>query len=145
MFFTMLTGRGLSVILAGVALALISIISVSTLFLRYRKNSSSNNHGVGRGAQTEKLYEDEDGIATDESQQKYSATISRYFILFVPLAGSLVSLSLSVYSTIYPGHNLFLESWMTFGSWVLYASCCDEPSLMGEPGINHYSGNHSIR
>lgn len=124
----MLADRNPSVILAGVALALIAVASVTAFLVKQKKNQPSNIDNIAGGVENEKLYEDEDGVATNESQQKYSAAISRYTIILVSFVGCLTSLSLSVYSTIHPGCNLFLESWMSFGSWVQSSSCYKEPS-----------------
>lgn len=103
------------VIASSVALVFIAIIA-STAFLnlviKLRRNSK-NGYDEGQ-----KLYEDEDGIATEESQKEYSATLPRYLLLASCAMGTLIAIAGSILSTLHPSKSPFVECWITFGSWV---------------------------
>lgn len=65
-----------------------------------------------------KLYEDRDGIATEESQKEYSAAIPKYIGLSSSFLGFLASIAAAVIDSIRPAENLFIENWISLGSWV---------------------------
>lgn len=103
-------------VIAG-SVALLSIVIVaSTAFLSPlispRRNSKDSDY------EGHKLYEDEDGIATERSQQEYSATFPRYLLLASSAMGALITIAGSIFTTVHPNNGLFVECWIEFGSWV---------------------------
>ena len=67
---------------------------------------------------TSKLYEDEDGIATEDTQKEYSAALPKYTALSCSILGFLASIITAVSATVHPTLNLRLELWLSFGIWV---------------------------
>ena len=65
-----------------------------------------------------KLYEDEDGAATEESQKEYSAALPKYLILSSTIIGFLASTTTAVMTTVMPMNTMYLNNWLLFGSWV---------------------------
>ena len=66
-----------------------------------------------------KIYEDQDGLATEESQKKYFSTV-RIVKLILTAAwtlGFLVSLLAAILNTVHIS-SLLLLHWFTFASWV---------------------------
>lgn len=64
------------------------------------------------------LYEDEDGIATEETQKEYSATAPKYLALLSTVIGFIASVISASFTTINRTRNLYVENWLLFGSWV---------------------------
>lgn len=68
---------------------------------------------------TEGIYEDEDGSATKESQEKFSNTLPKISIAVVSVLGFGVSLALAVLNTLHLANDgLFIEDWEKVGAWV---------------------------
>ena len=72
---------------------------------------------AAHGAQ--KFYEDDDGTATEESQQVYSRTIRivKFFLTTTWIIGFIVSISASALNASNAITLTFLD-WITFASWV---------------------------
>ena len=71
-----------------------------------------------------KLYEDRDGVATEESQKEYSAAIPKYTALICSITGLAASIAISVLASIHPVNKLCVENWLRSGTWVRgYRSC----------------------
>ena len=111
------TSQTNSVIVAAIGLGFVGIASIPALLRIYRRSSPRKGHSYD---EIHNIYEDEDGTATEETQKNYSAVIPRYLILVCAVIGLLLSIATSVLSTTQPGGTLFIESWLTFGSWVGY-------------------------
>jgi hypothetical protein len=90
-----------------------SAVSAWRLFKRFIKAEKSLKAG---------RYEDEDGIATKESETAYSYRFQRVLILLLSLSaiGSLDSLAMAVIAT---QSNPAIEQWLQFIAWV-----CVQPS-----------------
>ena len=104
-----------SIIVGSVGLTLVAATSTPALFTiywKYNPRKAQTYHEING------LYEDEDGAATEESQEKYSTIVPRILILTSSVVGLLVSIAASVLSTVHPGRALFVEGWITFGAWV---------------------------
>lgn len=65
-----------------------------------------------------KSYEDEDGIATQESVAAYSYQLPRVLVLLISLVCLANSLVCCVITTRSPGSGLRVEQWMQLGVWV---------------------------
>ena len=105
-----------SLVFGLITLILIFFISTPT-FLRLYKRTIVEPRGSASD-ETSKLYEDEDGIATEETQKEYSATLPKSIALLCSLLGFSASMSIAVYSTVHPTLHLYVEHWLTFGTWV---------------------------
>ena len=75
------------------------------------KKSSVNEH--------QKLYEDEDGAATEDSQKEYLSIVRilKYAVIALWSVGCLLSLSAAVLATTATSTGLSLD-WFAFASWV---------------------------
>lgn len=87
-------------------------------------------------------YEDEDGIATEESEASYTYQIQRVLVLVVSVIGSLDSLVLSVITTRSPRSNLEIQQWLQYISWVCIGLFGTTSSLLIKTsGILHCPGS----
>ena len=68
-----------------------------------------------------KFYEDEDGVATEESCKKYSARTPKYLALVSAFVGFGLSVSSGVLYEIQPVSPVHLAYWFGFGAWVSHA------------------------
>ncbi len=97
--------------IAGLVLVLISTFSslylvASTAFKSKQPNS-------------EKIYQDEDGVATEESIAKYSTTRTKIVICVLSLLGLGISIALAVLGTLNLSNDGFLiQDWLNAASWV---------------------------
>jgi hypothetical protein len=66
-----------------------------------------------------RLYEDEDGIASEESQKAYSTKFQNTVALVITTSGFAIALSNAILVTIRQDHSLgFPDVWLRFGLWV---------------------------
>lgn len=70
---------------------------------------------------TTDLYEDEDGIATVESEAKYSTFAQKGFIILGTLLGFGFSLSVAIRSTGDRTSSGYISNWLVFVSWVYHS------------------------
>ena len=68
--------------------------------------------------ETSKIYQDEDGIATEETQKGYSAAVPKYLALLCSVLGLSASIGIAVYTTVHPTIDVCVENWLSFGTWV---------------------------
>ncbi|KAF7908234.1 uncharacterized protein EAF01_003989 [Botrytis porri] len=101
--------------LSNAAPILIGLFTIPTAwrFIRNFKSPRVTNHEV--------LYEDKDGVATEESMAKYS-TQRQFMIIFTSLiVGLLTSFGLAVFATVVKNdfsHWSFTHIWLLFVSWI---------------------------
>lgn len=71
----------------------------------------------------QKLYEDKDGIATDDSHTLYSTStrIIKSATIAVWAVGFLVSVVIAVSRTVQTDSTLVTEAWLAFACWVGHA------------------------
>ena len=69
--------------------------------------------------EAQKLYEDQDGAATEESQKEYSKIIrvTKFCLLATWVTGLVISLSAAILNTLGAKH-LLLVDWSIFAHWV---------------------------
>lgn len=67
------------------------------------------------------LYEDEDGIATVESEARYSTYTQKGLIVFGTLIGLGSSLSIAIRSTGDWTSSGYISDWLVFVSWVYHS------------------------
>ncbi|KAH6672198.1 putative ABC bile acid transporter [Halenospora varia] len=65
------------------------------------------------------LYEDNDGVATEESMAQYSAKIPIVLLFTCAILGAFTSIALSVLATVHSNESLPSEDWLNSGQWVL--------------------------
>ena len=105
----------LSLALAIACLALVGLLSIPALaqyVQRLRKGKSQYFELSDR-------YEDEDGVATEESEAAYSDLYSRVVLVLVSVVGSLDALIFAVVITTRPRLSLMVEQWLQFGTWMV--------------------------
>lgn len=67
---------------------------------------------------TANLYQDEDGVATLDSEARYSTYMQKVFILLGTVAGMGFSLLIAIRSTGSRQDLEFISNWLVFFSWV---------------------------
>ena len=135
-----------SIVVGSVGISLVAAISIPALFSIYWK---FNPRKEQQYEDAQGRYEDEDGVATAESQEKfeYSTTLPKVLILASSVIGLLVSIAVAVLSTVHPGRTLFVASWINFGTWVGNAnlSSYDAAPLMEILGTTRGSSHQCFR
>lgn len=106
--------KAICIVISSVSFALIVAIALPSILviLERFKSQGRNSYDI-----LHKLYEDEDGIASEKSQERYLVRLPRYLVLTSTLVGTFISLGCSIYSSVYPNEVPLLQDWMTFGSW----------------------------
>ena len=104
-----------SMIVGAAGLGVVSVCTAPALISIYKRFGGKKAYGYQNG---NALYQDEDGTATEKSQQEFSTIIPRSVALIAALGGLLVSTATSVLRTRSPEDTLAVESWLAFGSWV---------------------------
>lgn len=99
-----------SLVVAALSIGLNAAISFHILWRFNRPSARDLN----------KLYEDRDGVATDESHRRYSTSnrIIKSVAIAVWAIGFLVSLATATSRTARAEPTLVTEAWLTFASWV---------------------------
>ncbi|KAE8555903.1 hypothetical protein EYB25_000601 [Talaromyces marneffei] len=65
-----------------------------------------------------RLYEDEDGVASEESMAAYSATIPKVVLSIFSIAGFVAATSLAVLTTLNQNENsTFVQNWLNVAQW----------------------------
>jgi hypothetical protein len=65
------------------------------------------------------IYEDKDGIASEESMAAYSAKAPKIILSLFTLAGFLTSIPLAVFGTLNRDYDsMFIENWLIAAHWV---------------------------
>ena len=104
-----------SMIVGAAGLGVVGVCTAPALISLYKRFGGKKAYGYQNG---NALYQDEDGTATEKSQQEFSTIIPRSIALIAALGGLLVSTATSVLRTRSPEDTLAVESWLAFGSWV---------------------------
>lgn len=103
-----------SIVVAAIGFGLLAAASTPTVLtfnekIKRRKEYAEDN---------KLLYEDKDGVATEESQKRFQTIIPRSLSVTGSIIGSLLSVAEAVLRTSDPGRSRFIESWLVFASWV---------------------------
>ena len=105
-----------STIAALTAFALTFSFTIPILFrILNRVRSRSKAYGYD---DIQKLYEDEDGTATEETQKEFSVALPTYLALSSAIIGFLASIANAVFTTAFARVGLCIESWLISGCWV---------------------------
>ncbi|KAF8475804.1 P-loop containing nucleoside triphosphate hydrolase protein [Kalaharituber pfeilii] len=67
------------------------------------------------------VYEDEDGVATKESQMKFSTRIQKHLVMIGCIAGTALALTDAVHITVKQSTNEAIHAWISVATWVLTA------------------------
>ena len=96
---------------AAVSLLLIVFLTIPALFgavLHFREPKSKPA-----------LYEDKDGVASEESMAAYTAKYPKILLSIFTVVGFATAVCLAVLGTVDRGLDpMFLENWLTAGQWV---------------------------
>jgi ABC-type multidrug transport system fused ATPase/permease subunit len=99
-----------------VCLILVAILSIPATSKAVRRLRSGSK--AGYQAIPEK-YEDEDGVASEESEAAYSDFVQRLALILLSIVGILDSLALAVLATARAYLKLSTEQWLQFATWLL--------------------------
>ena len=124
----------LPLVVDAVSTAVILALAAQTWW-KFKKSSVNDN---------QKVYEDEDGAATDDSQKEYSAVVRilKYAVIAVWSVGCPLSLSAAILTTTATRAGLGLE-WFAFASWVSqFMSPGDQCSGLIDPPGFHIPADH---
>jgi hypothetical protein len=103
----------ISLISGVTGLGLILLCTVPALFLSSSSILRSKQYGLLT------IYEDKDGVATEQSAAEFSAKSPKIAIITLSLLGLSVSLSIAVLGTLgLTEDGLFIANWINCGAWV---------------------------
>ena len=105
-----------SAIVGFTALILIFFTSLPALISFFYQATSKEKNETSN--ETSELYQDQDGIATEETQKAYSAALPKYIALSCSLLGWSASTIVAVFTTVHPVSNIYVEHWVGFVTWV---------------------------
>ncbi|KKY25152.1 putative abc bile acid transporter [Phaeomoniella chlamydospora] len=110
----MLQSTTASLTTASVGLVLIAAFTLPASIRTYRRFavSKQNYEYIDK-------YEDEDGVATEESQSAFSTLIQTILIIVSALVGNAVSLAGAIIALNRADARLPIETWLQFASWIL--------------------------
>lgn len=104
-----------SLVTGAVGCFVIVLLSYTSLLRIVKNVSRPDRQGDG---ETPELYEDEDGAATEETQNAFSDKLPRVMVAVTTGLGLLISLALAVFGAVRPHGSLSVEAWISFGAWV---------------------------
>lgn len=101
--------RSLAVGAAGLALVLLlTFPSLFAIISHFRETKSKPE-----------IYQDKDGIASEESMAAYSAKTPKIVLSLVTVAGFLIAIYLAILGTLNRDHDsTFILSWLKLAQWV---------------------------
>ena len=103
------------IIISSISFVLIVATALPSILVMLKRVGLGRTRGH---ASVQSLYEDEDGIATEESQEQCFVKLPRHLVLASTVLGALMSLASSISSSIHPNEEPIVLDWMTSGSWV---------------------------
>jgi hypothetical protein len=104
-----------SLVTGGVGCSVIALLSYPGISRILKSASRPERQGDG---ETPEFYEDEDGTATEETENAFSDKLPRLLVAVTTAAGLLVSLALAVFEAVRPHGSLPVEAWISFAAWV---------------------------
>lgn len=112
------TAALVSSVIGVTAVTLLTVPAVKQFLGRLTARRSSQYH------QLSDKYEDEDGVATPESQNAYSVQLQRILLIVIAVVGTLESLIAAILATSRRQIRLPTEQWLSFVSWVGATASC---------------------
>ena len=107
--------------IAGLTAFILIVLTSIPTFVRFFQGATSKAR-VSVPGEASKLYEDEDGIATEETQKEYTAALPKYLALSLSVLGFSISIGTAVYTTVSPTLILYFEHWLSVATWVRMSS-----------------------
>jgi hypothetical protein len=107
----MVTHEGLSLAAGVVGVALVAATTIPA----FKQLAAAISHPKRL---YETLYEDDDGVATEESMSAYSDRVPRSILCFSSIVGFLASVASSVLASLYPEKSPLVEPWINVLCWV---------------------------
>lgn len=101
---------------SSIALGLTGLSTIPTLIVFIKELRSRGRH-VYEGR--EKLYEDEDGVATTSSEKTFFTGLPVYTLLAGTTLGLSLSIATAVQSNVQAKKDQYVQDWFAFASWVL--------------------------
>src|ERR1700719_2546867 len=87
---------------------LLTFPSVSAIVSHFRESKPKSE-----------VYEDKDGIASEESMAAYSAMAPKIILSVLTVAGLLTAVPLGIFGTLDRDHDsLFIQNWLNAAQWV---------------------------
>lgn len=118
-----------------VVVAALSVPALYQFFIRIRAKKDQYQ-------ELPDLYEDEDGEATEESQEAYSDFMPRLMLILISIFACLDALTTAILTTTRPHLSLSLEQWLQFATWVsLGHTCCSAELCSRLPVASSMSGS----
>lgn len=114
---------------SSVALGLIGLLTIPAFAVSTGEIVVRKRNGYER---VEKVYEDEDGVATPSSERNFSKGLPIYFLLGATSLGPCFAIAAAVQSTVQVSKRQFTQDWLAFGSWV---SILFMPLTLRDPNI----------
>jgi hypothetical protein len=112
------TGSTSMLLVAAVGLGLVVVTTAPSVATSVRRLVSPAKASAGYSALNADLYEDEDGIATDESMRAFSDRLPRYAIAVLSPAGFAAALAAAILTTQQGPHAREIPDWLQVGVWV---------------------------
>lgn len=101
-----------------ISISTLVVVTLTTLPLLYRNGSilkrRQSYEPIGS------LYEDEDGVATKESQQKYSVRIYKHLIAFLCVTGAALALTDAIQNSVNKNDVKAVYLWIYVFAWVSF-------------------------
>lgn len=126
----------LPLVISAISTTSIIILAAQTLWKFWSSSSNANQ---------KKLYEDQDGVATEDSQKAYLryVRVLKYSIAALWSAGCILALSAAILNTTAIRSLLFFD-WITFASWVSKPISSTELAELINLTASDLSPNHSL-
>lgn len=108
----------MSIALPAVCLSLVGILSIPAFrqyIVRFQQRKDQYEHVSGH-------YEDEDGAATEESQDAHKDFIPRLILILVAAVATFDALAAAFLLTTRPDRPLTVEQWLQFSIWASEAA-----------------------
>lgn len=98
--------------------ALILVLLTAIPSFRYLFHKAKRRPKDSEYDDTYEIYEDLDGVATEESQKAYSTALPIYILLSCTVVGLLASIAKASVAAIQQANDVHIEAWFLFGTWV---------------------------
>lgn len=106
---------GFMITLGAIVLGLVGFFTIPGILVTIKRFQSRTRHGY---EELDKLYEDEDGVATAASEKSFSTTLPVYLVLGGTSFGLISSIATAIYSTVNTTAAYVTEGWLISGTWV---------------------------
>ena len=98
---------------AFILVCLTTIPSSRSFFHKAKRKPKDSEH-----EETSNVYEDLDGVATEESQRAYSTALPTYISISGTFIGLLASTAKASLASVHRTNDVDVEDWLVFATWV---------------------------